>query len=82
VILMRLRIASFIVGADLALVHVLAQDPGDVGQPLFGKLNLDVAHDDVQAGGGGHLSDAVAHLARSDNPKSVDFHFLTPLLGV
>jgi hypothetical protein len=65
-----------------ALVHTLAKDFGNVGQPFFSEFDLDVAHDDIQAGGGRHLGDAVAHLSGADNAEGIDVHFLTPPLDV
>jgi hypothetical protein len=66
----------------LAFLNAAGEDAGDGLEPLVDELLLDVVHDDVQAAHGGHLGDAVAHLARADDSEDVHFHVEILLYGM
>ncbi len=67
---------------DLADAHAALQRLGDARLARSGQRLGGLVDDDVDAGPGGHLGDAGAHLSRADHAYSFDWiaHFITPFV--
>jgi len=59
---------------QFALFHLATEVLFDGGHAPLNELVLDVVHDHVQAAGGGHLGDPVAHLPGADDAEGIDLH--------